>query len=490
MANFFSLPKQPVIYELNTAIFLSELSKKYNRTIKLGTIPEEEWKTIAALPVDAVWLMGVWQRSPYSTKISMDNPTLKDTLPDFTEKDNMGSAYSIQAYEVEKKFGGKDGLRKARETLHSLGLGLILDYAPNHVACDHEWITKHPEYLISGTNKQFEASPGRYYKSSHGTFAYGKDPEYPPWNDVLQLNAFSGGLRKAVAKTISKIAAQCDGIRCDMAMLLTNEVFSLSWHAWVGEAPATDYWPSVIGEVRKEHPDCVFIAEVYWDWERRLLAQGFDYCYDKTLYDHLVEGTSLDIFHYIHADPLYQTRLLRFIENHDEPRAATTFKGLKHFAAAFAVATLPGAVLYHKGQLEGYKIKLPVHLGRAPSETTNNDVSSFYHTLISTVADTQMHRGVWQLRQGKNGFLRSSKLLAWEWTTNSVHFLCILNYSPDVASGRFELPSTTPPKCSLLIGDTTLTEKGVSIGEGWISTELDPWGFVLLRFGTEQPSTV
>ena len=51
-------------------------------------------------------------------------------------------------------------------------------------------------------------------------FACGRDPFFPAWPDVLQLNAFDPGLRGAVVQTILDVATQCDGIRCDMAMLV------------------------------------------------------------------------------------------------------------------------------------------------------------------------------------------------------------------------------------------------------------------------------
>jgi glycosidase len=361
MSDAFRLPQQPVIYEINVAVFLSNLSEKYGHAIKLGSVPDEEWSAIAALPVDAVWLMGVWERSPYSRRSSMANKDLRETLPDFSEKDNLGSAYSVHAYEVDAHFGGKDDLAKARAALRRHSVGLILDFVPNHIACDHDWVKRHPEYLVAGDERDLQRRPDDFYKTPHGIFAYGKDPEYPAWSDVLQLNAFSEELRSAAAKTLSSIAAQCDGIRCDMAMLLTNHVFSMAWGDHITAVPEGEYWTTVIDAMRSEHPNCVLIAEVYWKWERKLLALGFDYCYDKTIYDHLVDNASVQLFHDLHTSPDYQMHLLRFIENHDEPRAAKIFTRPRHYAAAFMLATLPGAVMYHQGQLEGYRIKLPVH---------------------------------------------------------------------------------------------------------------------------------
>jgi hypothetical protein len=482
MSTPYRLPKQPVIYEINTAIFLAELSIKYDRHITLGAVPEEEWRTIAELPVDAVWFMGVWQRSPYSRKVSMPHEELRTALPDFNEKDNLGSAYSIRAYEVDEQFGGKKGLAATRTALRDLGLGLILDYAPNHIACDHDWVEHHPEYLVAGTKEDLTKHPSEFYRTSGGIFANGKDPGYPAWSDVLQLNTFSEELRAAATKTFATIAEQCDGIRCDMAMLVTNRVFKKTWGDRVGDVPSMEYWPPIIDAVHKDFPDCVFIAEVYWNMERELLQQGFAYCYDKTLYDHLAKDTSLQLFQYVHSDPIYQGHLLRFIENHDEPRAAKTFKGPRLHTAAVILATLPGAILYHQGQLAGYRVKLPVHLGRGPVEEYNQVISRFYHQIIAIVGSSHMRDGTWQLCRGNAGFLRSTKLIAWVWTHEATRFLCVVNYGAQAAYGRFELPPDTPLEYALLFGESTISPKGVVMKKDWLSLELAPWGYAIFRF--------
>lgn len=485
MTDSFRLPKQPVIYEINTAVFLSELSEKYGKPIQLDSVPDEEWKAIAALPADAVWLMGVWQRSPHSRKEAMLNKDLRVALPDFTEADNIGSAYSIRSYEIDALFGGKEGLAHARKALRRHGLGLILDYVPNHLASDHEWVEHHPEYLIPGTKKDLEEQPHAFTKTAHGIFANAKDPNFPPWTDVLQLNVFLPAVRKATAKAISKVAAQCDGVRCDMAMLLINEVFFMTWTVSVGMPPHTEYWSEVIEGVRDEHPNFTFIAEAYWHSEHHLLELGFDYCYDKLLYDSLVGAKNLQLFQLLHTNPTYQSHLLRFIENHDELRAVRVFKGPRYQAAAFVLATLPGATLYHEGQLEGFETKLPVQLGRGRQESVNTTVSDFYHRLIPLVADSHMRDGIWQLCRGNNGFLRSTKLIAWMWTYGKDRYVCVVNYGKAPAKGRFELPTMGSYHVTIMVGEQTITPKAMIVRDTWLTIELQPWGYTLIQFNTQ-----
>ncbi len=124
------------------------------------------------------------------------------------------------------------------------------------------------------------------------------------------------------------------------------------------------------------------MAEAYWDLEWELQQQGFDYCYDKRLYDRLEHDTAESVRLHLCADLAYQEKLVRFIENHDEPRAHSVFSPQKERAAAVTIATIPGARLFHEGQFEGRKVRLPVFLGRRPAEPVDPDLRAFYRTLL------------------------------------------------------------------------------------------------------------
>ena len=116
-----------------------------------------------------------------------------------------------------------------------------------------------------------------------------------PWTDTAQVNAFHPGLRKAAIETVSSIAAQCDGMRCDMAMLLITSIFERTWGQRAGKQPATEYWQELIQAVRKKYPDALFMAEAYWELESALQQQGFNYCYDKRLYDRLAHENAASV---------------------------------------------------------------------------------------------------------------------------------------------------------------------------------------------------
>ncbi len=149
-------PRHPVIYEINTWVWLQELSREYKKPVTLAKVPREEWDAIGAMKVDAVWFMGVWERSPAGIYIANKNEGLLEdfrrVLPDYRLEDNVGSPYCVRKYAVDERLGGPEGLAIARRELAGRGIRLILDFVPNHVAPDHPWVTRHPEYFIQGNS--------------------------------------------------------------------------------------------------------------------------------------------------------------------------------------------------------------------------------------------------------------------------------------------------------------------------------------------------
>lgn len=477
--------RYPIIYEINTWVWLRELGERHEAPITLATVPDGEWDAIASLKVDAVWFMGVWERSPAGIRIAMGNEGLLDdfrrALPDFTEEDNVGSPYCVRNYVVDPHLGGAEGLAIARRELARRGLRLILDFVPNHVAPDHPWVTEHPDYFIRGDYGDSVREPAAFLAVEGLVFACGRDPFFPAWPDVLQLNAFSEGLRTAVIETLSAIAGQCDGVRCDMAMLVMNDIFQRTWGDQAGGRPEGDYWPEVIGAVRAAHPGFLFMAEAYWDLEWELQQQGFDYCYDKKLYDRLEHGPAESVRLHLCADLPYQERLVRFIENHDEPRAAATFSPERERAAALLTTTLPGAVLLHEGQFEGRKVRLPVFLGRRPDEAPDMDLRAFYLNLLDTIAREGLRKGEWRLC-GREGWPDNSSclnLVAWCWTGETTRNLIVVNLSDWRSQARVQVPwddvrGRTWRLTDLLTGDAW-DRDGDEMAVQGLYIDLEPW---------------
>jgi hypothetical protein len=486
------LPPRPTIYEINTAVWLERLGRARGRPLLLSEVDGAEWDALAGLPVDAVWLMGVWQRSPVGLQIALSDPEIeagnRAALPDLRDADVIGSPYCVGDYVVDQRFGGAEGLAVARAELADRSLGLILDYVPNHVAPDHPWALGRPGCMVVGTDDELEAHPEAFMRVGDHVVAKGRDPYFAPWHDVVQVNAFSPALREAVYELLLEIGGQCDGLRCDMAMLLTNEVFARTWADRVGPAPESDYWPTIIGRVKEVHPDLAFIAEAYWDMEWALQQQGFDFCYDKRLYDRLVHDPAESVRGHLQADPGYQERLLRFIENHDEPRAAATLAPAQARAAAVVMSTLEGARLYHDGQLDGNRVHIPVFLGRGPDEDPDSDLRDFYERLVRAVADSDLRDGEWQQCECSgwpdNGSFE--QLVSWCWASAASRDLVVVNLAGGAAQARVHLPWDDLGARTWSLSDRLSGQQferdGDEMAEEGLYVELDGWGFHFLAF--------
>ena len=491
--------KYPLIYEINTWVWLNELAEKHRRPIDLGTVPTVEWDALGALGVDAVWFMGVWERSPAGIAIAVKNQGLQEdfrrALPDLEPEDIVGSPYCIRRYIVDEQLGGREGLAKARQNLAKRNIQLVLDFVPNHVAPDHPWVDAHPEYFVPGESGDLQRDPDSFFETGGRIYARGRDPYFPAWPDVLQLNAFNNGLRKAAIETLTDIAQQSDGVRCDMAMLLLNEVFARTWGNRAGARPSEEYWGTVIPAVKQQFPEFTFIAEAYWDLEWQLQQQGFDFCYDKRLYDRLCHDNAESVVLHLCADMPYQERLVRFVENHDEPRAAGTFPPGKHEAATIITMTLPGAKLLHEGQLDGRKVRLPVFLSRRPDEPDQPSLREFYAALLKMIGRDVFRNGQWSLchRSGWPDNTSFHKLVASCWDGTDERFLIIVNYSNSSSQGNIRVPWKDMKdhtwQLTDMFSNAAYERTGNDLVMNGLYVDLNPWAAHCFRIGVPQVET-
>jgi glycosidase len=488
------LPPHPLVHEIFTWVWLHDLSTEIGRPVTLGDVPDEVWNDVAGTGVDVVWLMGVWARSPAGAAIARTNPAMvaaqREALPDGTDDDVVGSAYCIRDYVVDEQLGGEAGLAAARAALAARGVGLVLDFVPNHVAPDHPWATEHPEWFVGGTQEDLARDPEGFLAVGDAVIARGRDPYFPPWPEVLQLDASLPALREAAAGVVGAIAARCDGVRCDMAMLVLDDIFVRTWgdRALGGTSPdgGRGYWPTVITAVRASHPGFAFWAEAYWDLEPRLVEQGFDACYDKRLYDRLVHSEPASaIRDHLGADPGYQAHTLRFVENHDEPRIAAVLPSPADQAAAVVALTLPGVALLHEGQASRRRVRVPVTLGRRPVEQPDADLVSWYAAVRAAIG-TGMRRGEWARIEveGWPDNQSCEHLVAWTWTGSERRHLVVVNLSDDKADGRIKLDGATAAPVVLtdaLTGEHYLRD-GASVGSEGLYVALAPRGAHLLHW--------
>src|SRR5262245_60501159 len=371
----------PSLYQINTRVWLTELSRGLGRPATLDDVPDAELDRVARVGFDWVWLLSVWRTGLAGQRVSRENQEWRQeferTLPDLREEDIAGSGFAITGYTVHPALGGDAALARLRERLRARGLRLMLDFVPNHTALDHPWVADHAEYYVAGTEADLARAPQNYIRVQRTraslVLAHGRDPYFAGWPDTLQLDYGNPATQEAMIGELSRIAGQCDGVRCDMAMLVLPDVFERTWGR---RAPL--FWPEATRRVRERVPGFLFMAEVYWDLEWTLQQQGFDYAYDKRLYDRLREQHARPVREHFLAGRDYQDKLARFLENHDEPRAAAVFAPEVHEAAAVITFLSPGLRFFHEGQFSGRKTRISPHLGRRPDEPVDAELGKFY----------------------------------------------------------------------------------------------------------------
>ncbi len=440
-------PRYPSLYQINTRVLLSRLARLLSRPVTLDDVPDVELDRWASFGFDWVWLLSVWRTGAAGRGISRARSEwrreFEETLPDLREEDIAGSGFAITGYAVHPDLGGDAALARLRERLRSRGLRLMLDFVPNHMALDHPWVEDHPEYFVSGSELDVARAPANYTwvkrRKGDRLLAHGRDPYFPGWPDTLQLDYANPATQAAMTGELLKVAGQCDGVRCDMAMLVLPEVFERTWGR-----PAEPFWPNAVRCARAKVPGFVFMAEVYWDLEWTLQQQGFDYAYDKRLYDRLREGPARPVREHLHAGLDFQDRLARFLENHDEPRAAATFTPEAHRAAAAITYLSPGLRFFHEGQREGRKKRISPHLCRGPAEPVDRELEAFYDRLLATVDQDVVRNGQWQLLEcvpawDGNGSWDGFVAYAWEGTAGE-RLLVVVNQAAQRGQCFVRLP--------------------------------------------------
>jgi hypothetical protein len=480
-------PTHPSLFQVNTRVTLSALSQQLGRHATLDDFPDGELDRLAGLGFDWVWFLGVWQTGETGRRISRSNPEwLKEyheLLGDFDEGDVCGSCFAVSAYTVHADFGGDAALARLRNRIHARGMRLLLDFVPNHTAPDHAWVERHPEYYVSGTAELLKREPQNYTRVTTGegpaVLAYGRDPYFSGWPDTLQLNYAEPCLREAMAAELESIAARCDGVRCDMAMLVLPDVFERTW----GLRPEP-FWREAIGRVRAARPDFLFMAEVYWDLEWTLQQQGFDYTYDKRLYDRLREGHAGPVRDHFRADMEFQRRSARFLENHDEPRAAAVLETRQHEAAAVLTFLCPGLRFIHQGQMEGWTKRIPVHLGRGPREPVDQQLLRFYLRLLECIRRPEARFGAWRLLECSpawDGNWTWECFVSFAWRNDAGAMLVVVNYSSHQSQCRVRVPFAELEGKSILLTDRMGEEVYERCGGEMLSQglylDLPPWGY-------------
>jgi hypothetical protein len=480
--------RYPALYQINTRVWLTGLSRVLGRSATLDDIPDAELDRLAELGFDWIWLLSVWQTGPAAQAISRANPEWRrefaETIPDLCDEDIAGSGFAIQSYTVHRDLGGAGALARLRQRLQQRGLKLMLDFVPNHMAPDHGWIDEHPDYFVHGSEADLARSPCNYCRvqTRNGplVLAHGRDPYFDGWPDTLQLNYGNPELQQAMIGELQRIAGQCDGVRCDMAMLVLPDVFERTWNI-----RADPFWPKAIESVKRKHPQFLFMAEVYWDLEWTMQQQGFDYAYDKQMYDRLRDAHARPVREHLHAGLDYQDKLARFLENHDEPRTAAAFEPGRHEAGAIITFLSPGLRFFHQGQFEGCRKRISPHLVRSPQEPIDAALQAFYESLLAVLRQPVFRDGAWNLLEcvpAWEGNWTSDCFIAWSWQrADGEQRLVAVNYADNQSQCYVRLPFPDMAGRTVwmkdMMGPASFDRDGNDLISRGLYLDLPPWSY-------------
>jgi glycosidase len=486
-------------------VALHERGRALGRPATFDDVTDASLDQLAADGFDWVWALGVWQTGPAGRQVSLTQPEwqheYRELLPDFTADDVCGSPFAVREYVVNREFGGPESLARLRDRLARRGIELMLDFVANHTALDHAWGREHPEFYVQGSEADLAREPGNYRRVETGQgpriLAHGRDPHFPGWPDTLQLDHRHPGLREAMLHELGVIARQCDGVRCDMAMLLHPEVIARTWGERArpsdGRAALDDsFWRYAIARVRERRPGFVFMAEAYWDFEWTLQQEGFDYTYDKRLYDRLRAQDAGAVRDHLGADAEFQGRSVRFLENHDEPRAAAVFPPPVHRAAAVVTFLVPGLRFIHAGQRSGRRVRTSNHLCRRASEPVDGDLRAFYTRLLACARRPEVRGGAWRLVDRSpawDGNATWERFVTFAWEGAGRRLLAAVNYGPTPGQCYVRLPYPDLAGATWVFRDlvdptVTYERQGDDLARRGLYLDVPAWGHHVFALST------
>lgn len=359
-----------IIYQVLTRTFGNKnQTRKKNGSLhdngvgKMNDFSYKVLRQIANLGANSIWFTGILRHATTTNYASYGIPLQTPIIV----KGKAGSPYAItDYYDIDPDISVNVPRRMQEfEALihrcHHIGLKIIIDFVPNHVAREYKSIAKPDEVKDLGESddksKHFDAQNNFYYcPNEHldlsavtndcdflctpyeeypakctGNDKFDAYPQRNDWYETVKLNygvdyCDLGGRSSHFSPIPSTWLKMTDvllfwagkginGFRCDMAEMVPKE-----------------FWSYTIKRVKERYPDILFIGEVYNpSLYRSYLHTGFDFLYDKVgMYDCLREV----ICNRLPASSITQVwqntddirdHMLYFLENHDEQRVASNF---------------------------------------------------------------------------------------------------------------------------------------------------------------------
>lgn len=477
----------------------------------LDSINDQWLGSIAQQGFNWLYLYGVWDSGNAGRAVSRAHPSMwasaASHLPQGSIEDVCGSPFAIREYRVDPRLGDDGSLRRLRDRAHKAGLKLMLDFVVNHTALDHPWVSHRPEWFVQAKGDAANARPDGFVplpthcdgQSEWRVFAQGKDPYFPAWVDTLQLNLLHPDLIRAHTENLLQAAGQCDGLRCDMAMLALGDVFRGTWGNLADPADGSpcadeDFWTTAIDELRTKIPNCLLCGEIYWSMEGRMLDMGFDLAYDKAAYDILRHGDGRSLQGYEVAVSDRLPSLVRFGENHDESRMAAAFGIERSLAALPLILWHDGPILIHQGQLHGERIPAGIHLSRQAPETGNSEITKRANLLLDLRRKLGERQAV-KVDSAWPGNPSHECLIAMAWQSGNKKILLCVNFANHPSQARVRFPKawleSTKASGALAmedhIGGLTVSPSVTEVAETGLFVELPAWGTHLFEVQTKVP---
>jgi glycosidase len=402
-----------VLIAKSTYVWLEQLSRYYGRHIhRLDQIPDEELRRLAEHGINALWLIGVWERSTASQ-------TIKQLCGN---QEAVASAYSLYGYGIAHDLGGEAAYSDLRDRAFAHGVRLASDMVPNHMGIDSSWVIDHPDWFMSRSDSPYPSyrfegpdlsRDGRveikiedhYYEQSDAAVVFrrrdkwsgdtryvyhGNDGTSFPWNDTAQLDYLNPATREQVIQTILHVARLFPIIRFDAAMTLAKRHFQRLWFPIPGTGGAIpsraeysmskadfdrampeEFWREVVDRVAKEVPGTLLLAEAFWLMEGYFVRTlGMHRVYNSAFMNMMRDEENAKyrtvIKNTIEFDPDILKRYVNFMSNPDERTAVDQFgNGDKCFGVAAVMSTLPGLPMFGHGQIEGFTEKYGMEFRKA-----------------------------------------------------------------------------------------------------------------------------
>ena len=476
------------LYQINIRNFLKE-----QKVVNILQIPIAFWESLEINGIDSIWLMGVWQICLASKEKAELQTYDLDELK-YTKNDIVGSCFAIEDYIFDVNIGNSQDFLRLKQILNNLGIKLILDFIPNHFGMSSSLIFDYPEIflesqeLVVGSSFEFMTKFGKKY------FYHGKDPHFDSWNDTVQIDYSKKATHDFMTKKLENVAKYCDGVRCDMTMLVLPEVFSKTWNIDFDEENIknTCFWQEVVPVMKKQKAeigeDFIFLAEVYWDLEKAMLDFGFDFVYNKKLLDNLKKKQYQEVINSIQLP-----NGILFLENHDEDRSSKIFDNNILKLCFVLLCFCPNLQFFQHGQWQLQTIRVPIQvcIPEISPQQVNNKTRVFYDKILQyTAKNILLDNFVYVLSQLEERLIA----ITWQNQVSKTKIVLVINFLEQKQSlniNTFLEQGSEGSSLQNLVKIISFTDKLTVLADTKINKELElttyikPYDFIILEIGLD-----